>query len=334
MSDEAHKAALAPFRQALAIGDRDAARQALQKACAPNVIGHYGHPFGDVIGADSIFDTLYAPLGTAWPDLERRDWIVIAAQDQDGADWVGCGGTYVGQFDQPWLGIPATGRMAHMRFHEFYRFACGKVIEIQALWDIPEVMLQAGSWPMAPSLGREWHVPGPATCDGLGPHDVAQSEPSRQHVIDMLTAMIRHPQQPPEAMELPRFWHHDMSWYGPAGIGTARGIDGFRALHQRPFLTAMPDRGQYEDEITHHFFAEGAYVAVTGWPNMAQTLTGGGWLGLPATGQKITLRSLDFWRIELGKIRENWVLVDLLHLYHQLGIDVFARMQDLIGPTR
>jgi hypothetical protein len=39
--------------------------------------------------------------------------------------------------------------------------------------------------------------------------------------------------------------------------------------------------------------------------------------------------SLDFWRCEDGLIRENWVLVDLLHVYHQIGVDVFSRMREL-----
>ena len=38
------------------------------------------------------------------------------------------------------------------------------------------------------------------------------------------------------------------------------------------------------------------------------------------------MKSLDFWRVEDGKIRENWVMVDLLDAYKQLGVDVFARM--------
>jgi len=38
------------------------------------------------------------------------------------------------------------------------------------------------------------------------------------------------------------------------------------------------------------------------------------------------MRSLDFWRVENGLIRENWVLVDLLDIYRQIGIDVFARL--------
>jgi hypothetical protein len=69
-------------------------------------------------------------------------------------------------------------------------------------------------------------------------------------------------------------------------------------------------------------------VAVTGWPNMRQTLTGGGWLGLAPTGQRIDLRSLDFWRIENGLIRENWVLVDLLDVLSQSGFDMLARMRE------
>ena len=34
--------------------------------------------------------------------------------------------------------------------------------------------------------------------------------------------------------------------------------------------------------------------------------------------------SLDFWRIEGGLIRENWVLVDLLDMYRQIGVDALA----------
>ena len=55
---------------------------------------------------------------------------------------------------------------------------------------------------------------------------------------------------------------------------------------------------------------------------------GGGWLGLPALGRLVTLRSLDFWRIENGLIRENWVLVDLLDMYDQIGVDVLGRMRE------
>jgi len=69
------------------------------------------------------------------------------------------------------------------------------------------------------------------------------------------------------------------------------------------------------------------------------TVSGDGFLGIVPANQKITMRSLDFWRCEKGLIRENWVLVDLLHVYDQLGVDVFARMRAMtsanpFGPNR
>ena len=227
-----------------------------------------------------------------------------------------------------------------MRFHEFFRFENGKVVEIQALWDIPELMMQAGAWPMAPSLGLEYHIPGPATVDGLiqGPWEQEKATRSCNLIIEMLHHMKRHPSQgSADIMKMPTFWHQKMNWYGPAGIGTGRGIEGFRNWHQIPFLNAMPDRGKYTEDITYHFFGDGDYVAVTGWPNMIQTVTGDGWMGIAPTGKKIFMVSLDFWRIENGLIRENWVLVDILDAYSQLGVNVFSRLKEFnkarnLGP--
>jgi hypothetical protein len=85
----------------------------------------------------------------------------------------------MGTFVRPFLDIPPTGHLTHMRFHEFYRFVEGRVVEIQTLWDIPEVMMQAGAWPMAPSLGLEFCIPGPATNDGMVPGPWDEAPPTR-----------------------------------------------------------------------------------------------------------------------------------------------------------
>jgi len=326
-----HKELIAPLRAAMYDFDSGAVRAALHDVCAKDVVFRLAFPFETTQGVDGYFDKVYAPLLAAVPDLERRDHIVMAGPTPEGDDWIGCGGFYCGTFRQPWLDIPATGHLVHMRFHEFYRVVEGKIVEMQALWDIPEVMMQAAAWPMVPSLGREWHVPAPASNDGIvpGPFDEAEGRETCQHIIDMLEHMKRHPSQGgPEVMEMPRFWHPRMTWYGPSGIGTGRGIEGFRNWHQIPFLAGMPDRGKYVDEINYHFFGDRNYAAVTGWPDMYQSITHGGWLGIAPSGKKIEMRSLDFWRLENGLIRENWVLVDLLHMYDQIGVDVFARMRE------
>ncbi|MDG4649668.1 ester cyclase [Roseibacterium sp. SDUM158017] len=333
MSDvhTANKAALAPLREAMHEFEPSRVRAAMRDVIDPEASVAMCHPLGTMTGPEALFDVCYAPLAAAMPDLERRDWIVMGGRTEHGGDWVGCGGHYVGTFVRPWFDIPPTGHLSHMRFHEFYRFEAGRVVEMQAIWDIPEVMMQAKAWPMAPSLGLEFCIPGPATCDGIvpGPWDAGRAQASCDHIVAMLDHMKRHPSQGgPEVMEMPRFWHRNANWYGPAGIGTGRGIAGFRNWHQIPFLNAMPDRGQYWDEITYHFFGDGDYAAVTGWPNMIQTVTHDGWMGIAPSGRRITMCSLDFWRVKDGLIRENWVMVDLLDVYRQLGVDVFARLRE------
>ncbi len=326
-----NKAILKPLRNAMVNFELSNVRSAIADIFTADAVIHMPHPFGDFCGPTDFFDACYVPLFEAMPDLERRDWIVMAGRTERGDDWVGCGGHYVGTFVGPWLDIPPTGHLTHMRFHEFYRIVNDKVVEIQTLWDIPEVMMQAQAWPMAPSLGLEFCIPGPATNDGIipGPWDEVKANASCDHIVTMLKHMKKHPSQGgPEKMEMPRFWSERVNWYGPAGIGTGRGIAGFRNWHQIPFLNGMPDRGRYVDEITYHFFGDGNYAAVTGWPNMIQTVTNDGWMGIAPTGKRITMKSLDFWRLENNKIRENWVMVDLLDAYQQLGVDVFARLRE------
>ena len=166
-------------------------------------------------------------------------------------------------------------------------------------------LLEAGKQPVLTSLALV-----SAMCEGLGQYATGGVE----------------------AMQLERYWHPRCSWYGPAGIGTGRGIRGFRDWHQIPFLNGLPDR--VGDAARGHLFADGDFVGFTAWPGMHMSVSGDGWLGIAPSGQEITMRSLDFWRCENGMIRENWVLVDLLHVYHQLDVDVFARLREFNKARR
>jgi predicted ester cyclase len=289
---------------------------------------HLAFPFEDLTGPVELYKNVYKPLINSIPDLERRDLIVIAGPAVEG-NWVGCAGNYIGVFEKPWLDIPPTFHPLVMRFHEFYRLEDRQITEMQALWDIPQVMMQANAWPMAPGLGVEWVIPSPAPQNGLSSaqQDSMESEKSMKLVLDMLNGLKKHAEEGVEAMGLEKYWHPKMTWYGPAGIGTNRRISGFRNWHQIPFLKAMPNRVTNED-VPLYFFSDGPFVGVTGWPDMKMTLSDDGWMGIAPGGKEITMRSLDFWRCENGLLRENWVLVDLLHVYDQLGVDVFERMRE------
>lgn len=319
------------FRAALYDCDAAQLRQQLRALCSQGCDVILAHPLGKVEGPDALFDEGYAPLLGAIPDLERRDYIVTGAVER-GEHWIGCGGYYTGVFESPWLDIPATKHLATMRYIEFFRIENGQIASMRLLWDIPQLMMQADAWPMAPSLGVEIHVPGPATQDGIvaTPYDEERSAASKQLVTDMVGGLGKYASGGHEAMELDRYWHPKMSWYGPAGIGSNRRIEGFRSWHQVPFLKALPDRrGDTAEGRYDCFFADGDYVAFCGWPAMSATVTGDGWMGIAPSDKKIEFCSLDLWRCENGMLRENWVLVDLLDVYRQLGVDVLARMREL-----
>ena len=286
------------------------------------------HPFGTLVGPDALFDTSLKALQQAMPDLERRDLLLMAGTSPEGKHWVGTMGNYLGTFTASFLDIPPTGHLAHMRYHEFFCIENGEVVEMQAIWDIPELMMLANAWPLAPQLGSFLCTPAPMTQDGLS--ITGDGSRAMSHVLSMLEDLCKYPSNPdPAVMQLEKYWHPQFNWYGPCGIGTSRGVSGFRNWHQIPFLNGMPDRKlDAMGDLMSHWIGEGDYACETGWPNMRLTLSDDGWMGIAPPNKEVLLRSLDFWRLEDGLIRENWVLVDLLDLYQQIGVDVFARLRE------
>jgi predicted ester cyclase len=289
-----------------------------------DVAWHGPHPLNELRGRDALLERVWRPLLAAVPDLERRDDIALAGAWQGGA-WVGSTGHYVGTFAADWLGIPATGGVVSIRYGEFVRLEAGRVRTAYVILDLPDLMRQAGCFPFAPPLGSAERVPGPATRDGVitAPCDPRESQASLARVEAMIAGLMQYDGRSLDSMGMERFWDVErMMWYGPAGIGTCRGLKGFQDVHQRPFLTAFPDRvgGDHKCRI-----GEGAYVGSTGWPSVRATHAGGGFLGLPPTGRRIGMRVMDFWRCDGERLAENWVFIDLLDLLLQMGVDVLGR---------
>lgn len=48
----------------------------------------------------------------------------------------------------------------------------------------------------------------------------------------------------------------------------------------------------------------------------------GDYLGFVATNRALTLRVMDFYRCAGGRIAENWVLLDYVDLFRQMGHDI------------
>jgi predicted ester cyclase len=286
---------------------------------------HGPEPINAVEGTDAIADAYWEPLLESFPDLEKNDYILFGGEFE-GGEWVCATGNLVGTFENDWLDIPATGHATWLRYGEFHRVEDGKIAETRLLVDVLDVMRQAG-YQFVPALAPEVVIPGPTTQDGvlLGEQDEEESEKTLDVVEGMIDGLHDYEEEGLDGMNLETFWHEDFMWYGPAGTGTTRGIDGFQEYHQAPFLTAFPDR-EGGDHVAR--FAEGHYCASTGWPSVRATHLGDGWMGLPATEEPVEMRVMDFWRREGDRLAENWVFIDKIDLLQQMGVDVFDRLRD------
>jgi hypothetical protein len=186
---------------------------------------------------------------------------------------------------------------------------------------------------------------GPITGDGivLGQTDPEQSAQSIAQTLAMHRTLGEYNdlagagREGLLAMPQKEYWHEKMMWYGPAGIGTTRGLAGFVDGHQLPFRIAFPRPGGDIEKVNaerkrrgagHYVrFGDGSYSVTGGWPSLYLLHNGGGFLGMPPTGRAITMRVMDFYLHHEGKIRENWVPLDILDVLMQMGVDVIARMQ-------
>lgn len=290
------------------------------------------HPVNTLDGLAAVSAQLWQPLRHALPDAERRDDLVAGGL-YHGEQWIGCVGHYVGTFAEDWLGIPATRGVVAVRYAEGHALRDGRISRSYVFIDFLDLMRQAGYWPVAPSLGHEMHWLPPLTHDGvvLTPQDDAVSARTIAMILRMHAGLGLYNGQPPtravlDEMAMVEHWHPNFMWYGPAGIGTTRGLKGFEDYHQIPFLVAFPDRGG--SEVGHFIRIGDGYYAVTGgWGYLQATHTGGDWLGVPPTGKRIRMRVMDFYRCDDHTIIENWVPIDIPHILWQMGVDIFGRLR-------
>lgn len=112
------------------------------------------------------------------------------------------------------------------------------------------------------------------------------------------------------------FFAQSFRWMGNFGCGTKNGLREFQDNWQKPFQAAFSDKVCIDEARLF----DGAWGAAFG---RQEAIHSGEFMGVKPTGKKIDIRYMDFWKVEGGKITDNWVMVDFPHVLAQLGVDVF-----------
>ena len=285
------------------------------------------HPFKDQKGGERIATQFWIPFKVSFQRLQRRQDIFFAGQNEinkDGSIWVVSMGHLMGLFDKNWISIPATEKMAFLRYAEFNRVEKDKIVETALYFDIPHLMSQVGLNPFPNSMGANIIQPGPLTHEGLYYLDQPADEGNKtskaiDHMIDTLGNWNNSLSI---CEELALSWHDNMIWWGPTGIGATYTIERYAKQHAGPFRTAFSDR-KFNGHISR--VTEGYFGGFFGRPNLTLTLTNT-FMGFPPTNLRADMNIVDIYRRDRGKLAENWIFIDLLGFWMQHGIDILGNI--------
>jgi hypothetical protein len=301
----------------------------LAKRTTPDWYWRGMHPFNEQNGAGSVARAFWEPYLAAMSRVQRRQDIFMAGLNEiDGFQsvWVVSMGHLMGLFDEPFLGIHPTRRIAMLRYAEFNRVEGGRIAETALFCDIIHLMMQSGQSPLPPQTGAHMVQPGPMTHDGLmyGPQNATRGT----ETLGAINAMLKDMREENHIAEeqLARTWNTDMIWWGPGGIGATYTIPRYREQHAGPFRQALARGYKFNGHLCR--LAEGSFGGFFGWPNLTVS-NAGGYLGMTASPRPGDMRVVDIYRAENGKLSENWIFIDVLHFLNMQGLDVLGRMRTL-----
>ncbi len=330
--NQQNKQRVRDFWQGLESADAGQYQQTISRFCDADLIWHGPAPINELQGAEAVSRQFWQPLVHAFPDIKRDTFIFMGGQSngrvdgdmsRDGHTWVSGTGTFTGTFRHDYLTIAATGKAVKIRWGEFCKIQQDKITEIFCLLDLVDLMQQAGIHVLPPALGKDGRYPAPHAGDGMlhESQDASTSAYSLEHIRRFIfDGLNNYDQRALSSMGVADFFHPEIQWYGPGGIGACDGLQAFEHCHQQPWLTAFPDRlcGNIDA-----LYAEGCYTAAAGWGDVKATHAGE-YKGVAATGNPIAFNGLDWWKRDGDLFMENWVFVDMIHLFRQFGIDLLA----------
>ena len=283
-------------------------------------------PIGNCVGADAVEAGVYDLIASSFPVIQRQPYLFLGGR-WHGEAWVATTGDFVGRMARPLLGIPAGPEDRRLRFGEFYRVLDGRIVEIRCLLDILGLAAQAGHRLLPPAPVRSEVAASPRLGNGLAV--AAQDAEASAETLALVEAMLGGCNaldgSDLASMGMSRFWHEDMVWHGPWGIGSCHGFREFQDHAQGPSVSSFPNRrgGFHRARI-----ADGLTAAFTGWPSLRGDFTGAPFRGIAPTGGPIGQTIMDFYIRRSDRLLENWVLIDLIDFAAQCGVDLLAGLPE------
>ena len=113
------------------------------------------------------------------------------------------------------------------------------------------------------------------------------------------------------------YLHEDILFHGPHPINNLKGQAHLIQNFWKPFLQAFPDFERH-----HDIYLGGSYKGDDWVSSMGHYVASfeESWLGIPASKNLVTIRFGEFCKIQDGKIKEIYLLMDLLDLMRKIDL--------------
>ena len=142
--------------------------------------------------------------------------------------------------------------------------------------------------------------------------DLSKTSETKKVIESMVDGLNDH-----RIADIGEFFSENFRWMGNTGCGTKNGLAEFQSNWQKPFQEAFSDKICIDE--ARIFMGE--WAAAFGHQ---EAIHSGEFMGIPASGKKVKIKYMDFWKVQNGKIVDNWVMVDFPSVLSQLGVDCFS----------
>ena len=205
------------------------------------------------------------------------------------------------------FGFPPTGRMMRVWGVNFFRMEDDKIIERWGQFDVLTMMQQLGLAPGPPTPEAPEERPEYGDPHRAGREDSSNIEANKAVYRRMVEEVVNQGKMD----VIPELFHPDYVDH-VAPPGSTPGMAGVSEIFTM-FRTGFPDVKFNIDQMV----GEGSYVATLVHGEGTQT---GQFIQFPPSGKHAVWRSVGFFRVDDGLIREHWGIPDLLGLLIQIGI--------------
>lgn len=280
------------------------------------------HPYENTYGIVDWLNNEHVAFNEAFANYSTYNTFFAASNAS-----LTCAAYMITRWVGPFAGVPpppGPAPVVRIRDLDFYAFEGTRISYNWCMVDVVDILQQGGYRVLPEASLPDLGYPAPTGQQGLPAPDSQWVDEEDAAKSMMPFVQMVQEDLGAQSMEA-RWWAEDMVWYGPAGIGTAKGRTQYVEFVLQPLRAAFTETRVEIEQLVCEGAICGAMVHL--WGNHTGT-----WLGEEPTGKLVRLRFGLLAHVQLqpgakgfGKLIEGWAQLDIPAAFAMMGVDLLER---------